>query len=109
MHLDVKHLPNGTRALLREELTIASVSEDRDRLVQLLQPDGEVELDLEGVTEIDTAGVQLLVALRKEAEAMGCACHIAGSGESVLDAFGRLGLGGHLKEPLVGTGVRRGS
>lgn len=109
MHFNVSRLPNGLKAHLREELNIASVAEDRDHLVQLLQPGREVDLDLGGLTEIDTAGVQLLVALRKEADAMGCACRIAGSGENVLEAFGSLGLGHLLEEPLVGTGARHGS
>lgn len=94
---------------MREELNIASVAEDRDRLVQLLKPDCELELDLGGLTEIDTAGIQLLVALRREAEGIGCACHLAGSDETVREAFGSLGLGHLLDEPLVGKGVPHGS
>jgi anti-sigma B factor antagonist len=109
MHYNIARLPNGVKAHLREELNIASVAEDRDHLVSLLQPSGELELDLGGVTEIDTAGVQLLVALRKEAESMGCVCHLAGSDEAVREAFGTLGLGHLLDEPLVGKGVTHGS
>ena len=109
MHFNVSRIPNGMKAHLREELNIASVAEDRDHLVQLLQPDGELELDLEGLTEIDTAGVQLLVALRKEANSIGCALHLAGSGGNVQESFGMLGLSHFLDEPLVGTGVHHGS
>lgn len=109
MHFNVSRTPHGVKAHLREELNIASVAEDRDHLVQLLEPSGELELDLQGLTEIDTAGVQLLVALRKEADSMGCACRLSGSGESVLETFGSLGLGHVLEEPVVGTGVRHGS
>ena len=109
MHFNVSRIQDMVKAQLREELNISSVAEDRDHLVQLLSPDGELELDLGGVTEIDTAGVQLLVALRKEAERMGCVCHLAGSDEAVREAFGTLGLGHLLDEPLVGTGVPHGS
>jgi len=109
MHFEVSRIPNGVKARLREELNISSVAEDRDHLVKLLQPSGELELDLEGLTEIDTAGVQLLVALRREADRIGCVCHLAGSDETVREAFGTLGLGHLLDEPLVGKGVPRGS
>lgn len=109
MHFNVSRIPNGVRARLRDELSIASIAEDRIHLVQLLQPASVLELHLEGLTEIDTAGVQLLVAMRKEAAGIGCTCRLSESGERVMDAFGRLGLAHHLQEPLVGTGGLHGS
>lgn len=109
MRHNVARNPNGLKVHLREEINIASVAEDRDHLVPLLEPSGELDLDLGGLTEIDTAGVQLLLALRNEAEGMGCACRLGGSGEVAHDAFGRLGLGHLLEGPTVGTGVRHGS
>lgn len=109
MRFSVLRIPGGARARLREELNIASVTEDRDHLVQLLQPAAVLELDLGGLTEIDTAGVQLLVALRKEADSLDCSCRFVGSGDTVQEAFGCLGLGHLLEEPLVGKSVRHGS
>lgn len=109
MRYNVSRTSSGVRAQLREELDISSVSEDRDHLVQLLSPDGRMELDLAGVTEIDAAGIQLLAALRKEAKDMGCACLLSGANEGVRGAFELLGLGHLLEESQVGKEALHGS
>lgn len=109
MRYNVSRTPNGIKVHLREEMKISTVAEDRDHLVQLIQPSHELEIDLAGLEEIDTAGVQLLVALRKEAISAGCDCHFSGCPESAMEAFGRLGLGSLLNEPILATGVRHGS
>jgi anti-sigma B factor antagonist len=65
-----------TRSLgLAGELTIRTAAEEKAGLLAFLDitaaEGADVELDLSGVTELDTAGVQLLLMGRREARAQG--------------------------------------
>ena len=53
------------------ELTIISAVEQNQRLQALLTGDSGVEVDLSGVTEIDTSGLQVLLLAKREAERLG--------------------------------------
>ena len=53
---------------LEGELTIYSVTEARDQLCAALDQHPALQLNLAGVEELDTAGVQLLVWLKQEAK-----------------------------------------
>lgn len=56
---------------LEGELSIHEAALQRDRLLAWLDRGADGGLDLTAVTECDSAGVQLLVALRKTLEARG--------------------------------------
>jgi anti-sigma B factor antagonist len=49
------------------ELTIYQVAEEYERFSALLQRTGELQLDLSEVTDIDSAGIQLLLQLARQA------------------------------------------
>jgi anti-anti-sigma factor len=53
------------------EIDMASADEFRDRLLAGLQRSGSLEVDLGGVTFIDSSGLAALVRLRTEAEILG--------------------------------------
>ena len=53
------------------EIDMASADEFRDRLLDCLQRSESVEVDLGGVTFIDSSGLAALVRLRTEAEILG--------------------------------------
>jgi hypothetical protein len=55
---------------LEGELTIYSVAEARDQLCSALDQHPALQLNLSGIEELDTAGVQLLAWLKQEG---GCA------------------------------------
>ncbi len=55
------------RAELAGELTIAQAAETRDALALALTTSEQLALDLSGLEEIDVAGLQLLLALAREA------------------------------------------
>ena len=108
MRFNVARTPRGVTAHLREGLDISSISIDREHLAGIVSPGGSVEIDLDGLTEIDCSGVQLLLAVRKEAVAKGGACRFIRPGEAARTAFSMLGLGHLLEEPEVG-GTNHGS
>lgn len=53
------------------DLTIYRAAELKPALLAALEADGPFEIDLAAVTEIDGAGLQLVVAARREAERRG--------------------------------------
>lgn len=53
------------------EFNIYTVADWRVRLLEVLAPGGDVHLDLSGVSEIDSAGLQLLIAAHNQAVAGG--------------------------------------
>ncbi|GAA0229544.1 STAS domain-containing protein [Cryptosporangium japonicum] len=54
-----------TRLELGDELTIVTAAETRERLMPYLQAGTGLELDLSAVSDVDTAGLQLLLAARR--------------------------------------------
>lgn len=51
-----------------------------------------LRLDLSNVEQIDTAGVQLLLMLQREAESRSCPLSVVAPSKSVREVFGLLGL-----------------
>ena len=83
---------NATRHNIRQividgDLTIYTASEWRDRLSAEIVDADEFELDLTRVSEIDSAGLQLLIAARKQAERSGGSLHIGHCSAVVLTAL----------------------
>ena len=83
------------------ELTIYRAAELCDALKTVMAgvPGGhELEVDLSDVTEMDSAGVQLLVAAKKTARASGRELHVTGRSPAVEEVFGTLRLAGHFAD-----------
>ncbi len=77
------------------EFTIYRAAELADALKAALAglaPDAPFEIDLAGVTEMDSAGVQLLMSARRSAAAGGRALRIAGRSPAVAEVFRTLQL-----------------
>ncbi|MGI5240885.1 STAS domain-containing protein [Dactylosporangium sp. CA-139066] len=68
------------------ELTILTASEHHERLLQAFG-DGDVEVGLSGVTDLDTAGLQVLLLARREARRRGVVLRLAGLSPAVLDVL----------------------
>lgn len=89
------------------ELCIAQAAQIQSDWLQLLagveagQP-CEAQLDLSGVESIDSAGLQLLLALKLQLERQGGQLVLASPGPAVRDALGVFGLDDTLM-PTAGT------
>ena len=77
---------------LEGELTIYRAAELKPLLLAALPGTGPLELDLAEVTEVDTAGLQLLMMLRREAQALGRALHLRSPSLAMVEAFELLDL-----------------
>ena len=85
------------RALpLEGEMTIYRAAELRASIAHAIEGATALTLDLSDVTEIDSAGAQLLIAARRTARETGCALTIAGYSDAVCEALDVLGLADEL-------------
>ena len=87
---------------LPAELTIYTAGETRPQwLAWLAADDAEsLQVDASGVTEVDAAGVQLLVALDRALAAQHRGLHLQGPSPALRGACERLGLTGLLEDGL---------
>lgn len=94
--------PPLTSLALDGELTIYRAAEIRTGLLAALSdsPEG-LEIDLAGVTEIDSAGVQLLMAACRDARTQGQTLRITGCNAVVAEVFDLFDLSGFFGEVLT--------
>ncbi len=83
------------------ELTIYRAAEVCATLKAALAGGGDLEVNLKDVTELDSAGVQLLIVARRAARDAQCTLRLVGHSAAVLDVFEILGL-----EPDLAEAVR---
>ncbi len=76
-----------SRVAIAGEMTIFTARDWRDRLLAAMEAPGDVELDLGMVSEVDAAGIQLLVSLALEAREMGRALRLVAVAERITEAF----------------------
>ena len=93
--------------VLEGPLTIYTASERRDLLLELFPLAQEVEMDLGGVDELDTAGLQLLVLAKQESIRQGRALILSNHSAAVLQALDLSGLHHYFAEPISAP-VHRG-
>jgi anti-sigma B factor antagonist len=92
---------NACRVAIAGEMTIYRAMELKDLLLDPFAVCGDVEVDLSGVEEIDTAGVQLLVLCKREATAHNKSLRLVGHSQVVLDALDLCDLGSYFGDPVV--------
>ena len=99
MTLTCTHLDDGCELALEGAMTIMEAAELRDQLaLALVTAHGPVLLDLSRVTELDSSGLQLLLALLREGSQVRLSA-LSSTARARIERFGlgaALGLeGGH--------------
>jgi anti-anti-sigma factor len=82
-------------------LTIYTAAQARNEIPSRLAEHGATVLDLSGVEELDTAGVQLLLWLKQEARRGGCACTLVNHSPAVVEVLDLLKLAGTFGDPIL--------
>lgn len=99
MDISRKDSKHSTRISISGELTIYDVSTARARLLDDSKGwPATVNLDLKGVTELDSAGVQLLLMLQKGVVAAGGQLRLPAVSEPAQQVFNTLRLGAPFTE-----------
>ena len=94
-------MPSSQLLALTEDLTIYHALEQKNALLAALANTDELELDLLHVSEIDTAGLQVLVLLKKEAQRSGKTISVVAHSQSVRAVIDFCNLAAELGDPLV--------
>ena len=89
------------RLSLIEDLTIYHALEQKRLLLDALTSVDELEVDLSQVSEIDTAGLQLLILLKKEAQLAGKRIVFSAHSQSVRSVIDFCNLAAELGDPLI--------
>ncbi len=83
------------------EMTIYRAAELKQTLLASLDQAKELEVDLAAVTELDTAGIQILILAKKQALAKQRKLRLIAHSPAVLDVLERLNLAAYFGDPLV--------
>jgi anti-sigma B factor antagonist len=83
------------------EMNIYKAAELKQMLLAAIAPGETLEADLSGVTEMDTAGLQLLMLAKKTAQGGGGDLKLLNHSPAVVDIFELLNLGTTFGDPLV--------
>jgi anti-sigma B factor antagonist len=90
--------PTPNTLKIEGELTIFRAMELKPAL--LAEP-AVTDIDLSGVTDLDSAGVQLLMLAKKTALTQGRELHLLGHSPAVLDVFELLNVAAYFGDHLV--------
>lgn len=84
------------------ELTIYRAAELKEFLLQALdQSSGLLDIDLSGVTEMDVAGLQVLMMAKQAAMARQRDLHLVNHSPAVVEVFEILNVAAFFGDPLV--------
>lgn len=87
MDINVTKTGEAAKLKLAGEFNIYSAVDFKARLVELLSECRALEVDLEGVLEIDTCGVQLLLLAKREADMLGKEFRLSACGDAASAAL----------------------
>ena len=102
MSIQVDYEEAQARVALAGELTIYTVQEIKAALGEAMAKSNELEVDLAGVTEIDTAGLQLMLIAKRHP---GRDVRFVNHPQTVLRLVDLANLGGALGDPLFLSAV----
>ena len=86
---------------LEGEMTIYTALEMKGQLLRHLAKAKELEVDLSQVTEIDSAGLQLLILLKRETAARDAVLRLTAHSAPVTDVIDTLNLAAYFGDQMV--------
>lgn len=101
MSTDQQEGARGGVLPLAGELTIYRAAELRGVLVAALEGQRSLEVDLAEVSEIDSAGVQLLMMAKQASRAQGTEMRLVRHSPAVIEVFELMDLAGLFGDPIL--------
>ncbi len=83
------------------EMTIYTAAENKAALFDQLDECKELELDLSVVNEMDSAGLQILLMLKREAAVKGKQLRLVNHSQAVFEVLELLRMQSHFGDPVV--------
>jgi anti-anti-sigma regulatory factor len=89
------------KAVVEGSMTIYEAAADKPLLLSALATAKETEIDLSSVDEMDTAGLQLLILVKRESLKAGKVLRLTGHSPASLDVLERYNLSAYFGDPAV--------
>lgn len=86
---------------MKGEMTIYAATEIKENLFSVMAGCAELEINLGQVSEIDSAGLQLLALIKREAADRNKPLHFVAHSQAVLDMLDLCNLAGVFGDPVV--------
>jgi anti-sigma B factor antagonist len=94
---------------IQDEMTICNVLEQKNILYPHLRTDHDLQIDLSDVSEIDGAGMQLLIFLKHQAHIEKGELRFINHSEAVVEVVNIFNLSSFFNDPVVLLADRKGS
>lgn len=104
--LDIDTAGTPCTIRLTGDLNIYHATAARDALLPLIAQHRTLAVDLSGIDEIDTAGVQVLIAGRRDAAASGGEFRLTGRSKCVVNVMDAMNLAGIFGDAGAGLATR---
>ena len=102
MSIAVNEQKEGLTLLtIQDEMTIYNVLEQKNTIYPYLIPDHELQIDLSAVSEIDSAGMQLLIFLKSQAIRKQNELSFIHHSQAVVEVVEMLNLSSFFNDPVV--------
>lgn len=92
---------NNIHLFIEGEMTIYRASELKDMIGPALASNQNIEIDLSLVTELDSAGLQLMLSSKIESAVRGTKLSFLGHSPAVREVLDLCDLGGFFGDPVV--------
>jgi anti-sigma B factor antagonist len=92
---------NVARLAIDGEMTIYRAADLKQELVQAVRKNAVLEVDLAGISELDTAGLQVLMVAKQAAAAAGHQLHLVAHSAAVIEIFEMLDVGAFFGDALL--------
>lgn len=109
MAIDIKNVKGVTQVTIDDEMTIYTALAQKTQLQDLLKPGQKLQINLAGVSEIDSAGLQVLMFLKQEAARHDIPLILTQHSQSVVEVLELVDLATHFGDPIVITADRKAS
>lgn len=86
---------------IENEMTIYTAAETKAKLMEAVKKDFEIELDLSQVSELDTAGLQLLILAKREFMAGGGNLYLVNHSQAVYEVLDMCNMIQFFGDPIV--------
>lgn len=99
--MKVKKQGETCKVTLDGELTIYTAQAIQTKLGKQLAECRSLDLNLQGVTELDTAGVQVLIAAKRAAQQAGKVFSLCMHSDPVVEVFELMNIAHEFGDPIV--------
>ena len=89
------------RITISEDMTIYNAAAQKQTLINALSASERLEIDLSRVAEIDTAGFQLLMLVKREAKRLNKVAQIVAHSEAVREVIDFYNMAAEFGDPLL--------